>query len=135
MVGRLISQLHAEGHDNDNGAERHAVTASFLSSHRAVFRKQQFLKTHEIAFSNYNDIFNRASKETSEIPWHLHVRPRVRHYRLRFNLVCGTGISNCVNLSGDAVGSGTALQAGRMRVRLLMVSQEFSIDLILPAAT
>jgi hypothetical protein len=35
---------------------------------------------------------------------------------------------------GDAVGWGTALQVGRSRVRFPMVSLEFSIDIILPAA-
>ena len=35
---------------------------------------------------------------------------------------------------GDAVGCGTALQAGRSRVRFPMMSQEFFIDVILPAA-
>ena len=34
---------------------------------------------------------------------------------------------------GGAVGSGTALQAGRSRVRFPMVSLEFFIDIILPA--
>jgi len=33
-----------------------------------------------------------------------------------------------------AVGSGTALLGGRVRVRLPMVSLEFNVDLILPAA-
>jgi len=35
---------------------------------------------------------------------------------------------------GGAVGGGTALQAGRSRVRFPMVSLEFFIDIILPAA-
>ena len=35
---------------------------------------------------------------------------------------------------GGAVGLGTALQAGRSRVRFSMVSLEFFIDIILPAA-
>ena len=35
---------------------------------------------------------------------------------------------------GGAVGSGTALQAGRGRVRFPMMSLEFFIDIILPAA-
>jgi len=35
---------------------------------------------------------------------------------------------------GGAVGLGTALQAGRSPVRIPMVSMEFFIDLILPAA-
>ena len=35
---------------------------------------------------------------------------------------------------GSAVGRGTALQAERSRVRFLMVSLEFFIDIILPAA-
>ena len=35
---------------------------------------------------------------------------------------------------GDAVGWGTALQAGRLRVRFPMVLLEFFIDIILPAA-
>jgi hypothetical protein len=35
---------------------------------------------------------------------------------------------------GGVVGWGTALQTGRSRVRLPMVSLEFSIDIILPAA-
>jgi hypothetical protein len=35
---------------------------------------------------------------------------------------------------GGAVGSGTVVQAGRLRVRLPMVSLEFFIDTILPAA-
>jgi hypothetical protein len=34
---------------------------------------------------------------------------------------------------GDTVGRGTALQAGRSRVRFPMVSLEFFIDIILPA--
>jgi hypothetical protein len=118
MAGRLVSQLHAQGHDNDNWAERHAVTASFLSFHSAVFRNQQFLKTKETSYSQYNDIFNWASKENFEIRWFFHVGPSVRHYRFRLNVVCGTGIPNCVNLWGGAVGWGTALQAGRTRVRI-----------------
>ena len=35
---------------------------------------------------------------------------------------------------GGTVGLGTALQAGRPRVRFLMVSVEFFIDIILPVA-
>jgi hypothetical protein len=35
---------------------------------------------------------------------------------------------------GSVVGSDTALQAGRLRVRFPMRSLDFSIDLILPAA-
>jgi hypothetical protein len=35
---------------------------------------------------------------------------------------------------GGVVGLGTALQAGRSRVRFPMVSLEFFIDIILPAA-
>ena len=35
---------------------------------------------------------------------------------------------------GDAVGLGTALQAGRSRVRFPLVSLAFFIDIILPAA-
>jgi hypothetical protein len=35
---------------------------------------------------------------------------------------------------GGAVGRGTALQTGRSRVRFPMVSLEFFIDIILPAA-
>jgi hypothetical protein len=35
---------------------------------------------------------------------------------------------------GGAVGCGTALQAGRLRVRFPIVSLEFFIDIILPAA-
>ena len=37
-------------------------------------------------------------------------------------------------VGGGAVGWGTALQAGRSRVRFPMVSMEFFIDIILPAA-
>jgi hypothetical protein len=42
----------------------------------------------------------------------------------------------CSNVSsrGGAVGRGTALQVGRSRVRFPMVSLEFYIDIILPAA-
>ena len=36
--------------------------------------------------------------------------------------------------AGGAVGSGTALQAGRSRVRFTIFSLEFFIDIILPAA-
>ena len=39
-----------------------------------------------------------------------------------------------MGVRGDAVGWGTALQAGRSRVRFPMVSLEFFIDIILPAA-
>jgi hypothetical protein len=35
---------------------------------------------------------------------------------------------------GGAIGGGTALQAGRLRVRFLVVSLEFFIEIILPAA-
>jgi hypothetical protein len=35
---------------------------------------------------------------------------------------------------GGAVGCGTALQAGKLRVRFPVVSMEFFIDIILPAA-
>ena len=43
-------------------------------------------------------------------------------------------VFTCQYPRGDAVGSGTALQAGRSRVRLSMVSLEFFIDIILPVA-
>ena len=36
--------------------------------------------------------------------------------------------------AGGAVGSGTALQAGRSRVRFPIVSSEFYFDIILPLA-
>jgi hypothetical protein len=39
-----------------------------------------------------------------------------------------------VMVCGGAVGSGTALQTARSRVRFPMVSLEFFIDIILPAA-
>jgi len=39
-----------------------------------------------------------------------------------------------IGARGDAVGSGTALQAGRSRVQLPMVLMEFFIDIIFPAA-
>ena len=38
-----------------------------------------------------------------------------------------------IGACGGAVGRGTALQAGRSRVRFPMVSLEFLIDIILPA--
>jgi hypothetical protein len=41
---------------------------------------------------------------------------------------------NIKQMRGGAVGSGTALQAGRSWVRFPMVSMEFFIDIILPAA-
>jgi len=41
---------------------------------------------------------------------------------------------NEVGVPGGAVGCGAALQAGRSRVRFPMVSLEFFIDIILPAA-
>jgi len=45
-------------------------------------------------------------------------------------------IQGCINprARGSAVGWGTALKAGRSRVRFSMVSLEFFIDIILPAA-
>jgi len=46
-------------------------------------------------------------------------------------------IDNCILLLGaraTAVGGGTALQVGRSRVRVPMVSLEFFIDVVLPAA-
>ena len=42
--------------------------------------------------------------------------------------------SYCGVIRGGAVGRGTALQAGRSRVRFPIVSSEFFIDIILPAA-
>ena len=39
-----------------------------------------------------------------------------------------------VGARGGAVGWGTALKAGRSRVRFPMVSLEFFVDIILPAA-
>jgi hypothetical protein len=45
--------------------------------------------------------------------------------------MCSTHYSRA---SSDAVGLGTALQAGRSRVRFPMVSLEFFIDVILPVA-
>jgi len=39
-----------------------------------------------------------------------------------------------VGARGDAVGRGTALQAGRSRVRFPMISLKFFIGTILPAA-
>jgi hypothetical protein len=39
-----------------------------------------------------------------------------------------------VGARGAAVGSGTALQAGRTRVRFPMASLDFFVDVILPAA-
>ena len=40
----------------------------------------------------------------------------------------------CSEVRGGAVDSGTVLQAGRSRVQVPMVSLEFFIDIILPAA-
>ena len=45
--------------------------------------------------------------------------------------MCGTLL---LGARGGAVGRGTAIQAGRSRVRFPMVSLEFFIDIILPAA-
>ena len=50
MEGRLISQLHAKRHDNENGAEPHAVKVSFLPLQRAFFFLQKtalLKKTHK----------------------------------------------------------------------------------------
>jgi hypothetical protein len=47
--------------------------------------------------------------------------------------VCRRTNSN-IGVCGVAVGWGTELQAGRSRVRFTMVSLEFFIDIILPAA-
>ena len=47
-------------------------------------------------------------------------------YHLLTHRICGA--------HGSAVGWGTTLQVGRSRVRFLMVSLEFFIDIILPAA-
>jgi len=41
---------------------------------------------------------------------------------------------SCMGVPGGAVGWGTALQTGRLRVRFTMVSLEFFIDIILSAA-
>ena len=58
-----------------------------------------------------------------------------------YNLVTVNFIITLFNVSnillgarGGAVGCGIALQAGRSRVRFPMVSLEFFIDIILPAA-
>jgi len=48
--------------------------------------------------------------------------------------LCSMEKINALGARGGAVGWGTALQAWRSRVRFLMVSLEFFIDIILPAA-
>jgi hypothetical protein len=50
-------------------------------------------------------------------------------YTLNFKILISTRINGA---RGRAVGCGTALQSGRSRVRFLMVSLEFFIDIILP---
>ena len=57
--------------------------------------------------------------QISDRPWHSAARPGVHYPDL--------------GLLGGAVGCGTALQAGRSRVRFSMESLELFIDIILPA--
>jgi len=45
-----------------------------------------------------------------------------------------SGFKGLMGARGGAVGRGTALQAGRSRIRFPMVSLEFFIDIILPSA-
>ena len=52
----------------------------------------------------------------------------------RCSHVCGEWEGDCV-LQNGTVGGGSARQAGRSRVRFPMVSLEFLIDIILPAAS
>ena len=56
--------------------------------------------------------------------------------RARWRLcLCNLGTTPwCHRVRGGAVGRGTALQAGRSRVRFPMAPLEFFIDIILPAA-
>ena len=59
----------------------------------------------------------------------LRVYPSVRRYAVYLDTLL-----QFLGARGGAVGLGTALQVGRLRVRFPMVSLEFFIDIILPAA-
>jgi hypothetical protein len=52
--------------------------------------------------------------------------PKLEQFWQRWELLIGS--------RGSVVGWGTTIQAGRLRVRFLMRSLDFSVDLILPAA-
>jgi len=64
---------------------------------------------------------------------------RKRRHTLFYRWCVSSNLNCCYKLymghaAGGAVGWGTALQVGRLRVRFPMVSLEFFIDIILPAA-
>ena len=87
-----------------------------------------------------------ASQEIPRILWNVKVHYRI--YKSRpvslspawqiqsMSLAPFYVVNNHLNIGarGGAIGWGTALQAGRSRVRFPMVSMEFFIDVILPAA-
>ena len=60
---------------------------------------------------------------------------RLKFNSARFPCKCITHVQFNSGVRGGAVGLGTALQAGRSRIRRPMVSMEFFIDIILPGRT
>jgi len=59
----------------------------------------------------------------------------VGQFQISFAIVFWKILPNLGHAAGGAVGWGTALQTGTSRVRFLMVSSKFFIDVILPGHT
>ena len=64
----------------------------------------------------------------------IHVRPLHYCIQIECHLIYYINYSEIYEVRAGVVGWGTVLQAGRSRVRFPMVSLEFFIDIILPAA-
>ena len=76
---------------------------------------------------NLQHNIHRMTEPLSRTLWH-----PLTSFWVSISLILSSSTS--VGARGGAVGWGTALQSGRSRVRFSMVSLEFFIDIILPAA-
>ena len=103
--------------------------------HKSVYNRANIITKYWTFFFFWEikslDSFWRFRKRHISVSWWRRFTLLV--WNPRVQLVFLDKLQSRTGVRGGAVGWGTVLQVGRLRVRFLMVSLEFFIDIILPA--